>query len=167
MNGQISQIPGLSPVVIIPPEEKTQRRRGIVKESDSEYIKLAKQGGHKGRASIYSTSYITVKVILPALTYVLCCTDGGQDFCGTRTRSLPVSPSTNLQTGSYLHQSPTVARGTYLRVFVCLSVFHEAPLLSVSFWLKNKCSFIPFTANIFILPVLPLNVSYKWYQGYI
>lgn len=59
MNGQISQIPGLSPVVIIPPEEKTQRRRGIVKESDSEYIKLAKQGGHKGRASIYTTPYIT------------------------------------------------------------------------------------------------------------
>lgn len=61
MNGQISQIPGLSPVVIIPPEEKTERRRGIVKESDSEYIKLAKQGGHKGRASIDTTPYVTVK----------------------------------------------------------------------------------------------------------
>ncbi|KAF7665225.1 hypothetical protein LDENG_00149040 [Lucifuga dentata] len=45
----ISQIPGLSPAVSGElPEEKARRRRFGVLESDSDYVKLAKQGGHKG-----------------------------------------------------------------------------------------------------------------------
>ncbi|XP_074551524.1 uncharacterized protein C7orf57 homolog [Halichoeres trimaculatus] len=48
MNGHISQIPGLSPSISALPEEKVRGRRAGVLESDSDYIKLAKQGGHKG-----------------------------------------------------------------------------------------------------------------------
>ncbi|KAL3056461.1 hypothetical protein OYC64_019035 [Pagothenia borchgrevinki] len=47
INGQISQIPGLSPISSVA-EEKVRGRRAGVRESDSDYIKLAKQGGHKG-----------------------------------------------------------------------------------------------------------------------
>nr|XP_046260039.1 uncharacterized protein C7orf57 homolog isoform X2 [Scatophagus argus] len=46
--GQISQIPGLSPNINALPEEKARGRRTGVLESDSDYVKLAKQGGHKG-----------------------------------------------------------------------------------------------------------------------
>ncbi|XP_068428115.1 uncharacterized protein C7orf57 homolog isoform X2 [Clinocottus analis] len=48
MNGQISQIPGLSPTISALPEDRARGRRAGVLESDSDYIKLAKQGGHKG-----------------------------------------------------------------------------------------------------------------------
>ncbi|XP_070832096.1 uncharacterized protein C7orf57-like isoform X2 [Chaetodon trifascialis] len=48
INGQISQIPGLSPTINALPKERAQGRRVGVLESDSDYIKLAKQGGHKG-----------------------------------------------------------------------------------------------------------------------
>ncbi|CAK6954089.1 uncharacterized protein C7orf57 homolog [Scomber scombrus] len=48
INGQISQIPGLSPVVSSVIEGKARGRRGGVLDSDSDYVKLAKQGGHKG-----------------------------------------------------------------------------------------------------------------------
>ncbi|XP_034042368.1 uncharacterized protein C7orf57 homolog isoform X2 [Thalassophryne amazonica] len=48
MNTQISQIPGLSPSVISGPEEKVRGRRHGVRKDDTDYIKLAKQGGHKG-----------------------------------------------------------------------------------------------------------------------
>ncbi|XP_059199124.1 uncharacterized protein C7orf57-like isoform X2 [Centropristis striata] len=48
VNGQISQIPGLSPAISSLPEERARGRRAGVLDSDSEYIKLAKQGGHKG-----------------------------------------------------------------------------------------------------------------------
>ncbi|KAI3356183.1 hypothetical protein L3Q82_017442, partial [Scortum barcoo] len=48
VNGQISQIPGLSPSISSLPEEKARGRRTGVLESDSDYVKLAKQGGHKG-----------------------------------------------------------------------------------------------------------------------
>ncbi|XP_042281454.1 uncharacterized protein C7orf57 homolog [Thunnus albacares] len=48
INGQISQIPGLSPTVSSVCEERARGRRGGVLDSDSDYIKLAKQGGHKG-----------------------------------------------------------------------------------------------------------------------
>lgn len=109
MNGQISQIPGLSPVVIIPPEEKTQRQRGIVKESDSEYIKLAKRGGHKGRASVQSI-HPSESSLPKSLISALSCYDGGQDSCGTRTSPPPKSLHTNLLTGSYLCRLKT-ARG--------------------------------------------------------
>ncbi|XP_013872141.1 uncharacterized protein C7orf57 [Austrofundulus limnaeus] len=47
-DGHISQIPGLSPSVISHPEEKARGKRVTVQESDSDYVKLAKQGGHKG-----------------------------------------------------------------------------------------------------------------------
>uniref|UniRef100_A0A3Q3VR19 Uncharacterized protein n=1 Tax=Mola mola TaxID=94237 RepID=A0A3Q3VR19_MOLML len=46
--GQISQIPGLSPTIKALPKERARGRRTRVLESDSAYIKLAKQGGHKG-----------------------------------------------------------------------------------------------------------------------
>uniref|UniRef100_A0A8C6Q0A1 Uncharacterized protein n=1 Tax=Nothobranchius furzeri TaxID=105023 RepID=A0A8C6Q0A1_NOTFU len=47
-DGHISQIPGLSPTIRSLPEEKARGRRVGVQESDSDYVKLAKQGGHKG-----------------------------------------------------------------------------------------------------------------------
>ncbi|XP_051997321.1 uncharacterized protein C7orf57-like [Xyrauchen texanus] len=46
--GPTSQIPGLSPSADITPEERTKGRRVGVQSSDSDYIKLAKQGGQKG-----------------------------------------------------------------------------------------------------------------------
>ncbi|XP_070694745.1 uncharacterized protein C7orf57 homolog [Pempheris klunzingeri] len=48
INGHISQIPGLSPTLSCLPEEKGRGRRAGVLQSDSDYVKLAKQGGHKG-----------------------------------------------------------------------------------------------------------------------
>ncbi|XP_041807006.1 uncharacterized protein C7orf57 homolog [Chelmon rostratus] len=48
INGQISQIPGLSQTINALPEERSRGRRVGVLESDSDYVKLAKQGGHKG-----------------------------------------------------------------------------------------------------------------------
>ncbi|XP_028250040.1 uncharacterized protein C7orf57 homolog [Parambassis ranga] len=48
INGHISQIPGLSPSISTLPEERARGRRVRVLESDSDYVKLAKQGGHKG-----------------------------------------------------------------------------------------------------------------------
>ncbi|XP_034549082.1 uncharacterized protein C7orf57 homolog isoform X2 [Notolabrus celidotus] len=47
-NGHISQIPGLSPSISSLTKEKIRGRRRGVNESDSDFIKLAKQGGHKG-----------------------------------------------------------------------------------------------------------------------
>ncbi|XP_041662325.1 uncharacterized protein C7orf57 homolog [Cheilinus undulatus] len=47
-NGHISQIPGLSPSISSLHEERARGRRVGVLDSDSDYIKLAKQGGHKG-----------------------------------------------------------------------------------------------------------------------
>ncbi|XP_068612988.1 uncharacterized protein C7orf57 homolog [Brachionichthys hirsutus] len=44
---QISQIPGLSPTTALPEERARGRRAGVL-DSDSDYVKLAKQGGHKG-----------------------------------------------------------------------------------------------------------------------
>lgn len=48
--GPTSQIPGLSQSAdeTSPVERSTGRRVGIF-ESDSDYVKLAKQGGHKGK----------------------------------------------------------------------------------------------------------------------
>lgn len=42
-----SQIPGLSLDIQDPVEENVSRRLGV-SETDSHYVKLAKQGGHKG-----------------------------------------------------------------------------------------------------------------------
>ncbi|XP_028292763.1 uncharacterized protein C7orf57-like [Gouania willdenowi] len=47
IDSHISQIPGLSPTICTSSEKSRGRRVGV-RESDSEYIKLAKQGGHKG-----------------------------------------------------------------------------------------------------------------------
>lgn len=52
-NGHISQIPGLSPTTNSLPEERIRGRRVGVLESDSDYVKLAKQGGHKGKAILF------------------------------------------------------------------------------------------------------------------
>ncbi|XP_012729524.2 uncharacterized protein C7orf57 homolog isoform X1 [Fundulus heteroclitus] len=46
-DGHISQIPGLSPTISPPHEEKLRGRRAAVLDGDSDYVKLAKQGGHK------------------------------------------------------------------------------------------------------------------------
>ena len=51
MDGHISQIPGLSPTIGAVSLERTRGRRAGVLESDSDYVKLAKQGGHKGTAA--------------------------------------------------------------------------------------------------------------------
>ncbi|XP_076018100.1 uncharacterized protein C7orf57 homolog [Genypterus blacodes] len=48
VSAPISQIPGLSSGVSELPEEKVRGRRTGVLDDDSDYIKLAKQGGHKG-----------------------------------------------------------------------------------------------------------------------
>ncbi|XP_076018119.1 uncharacterized protein C7orf57 homolog [Genypterus blacodes] len=48
MSIPISQIPGLSPALRELPEEKVRGRRSGVLDGDSNYTKLAKQGGHKG-----------------------------------------------------------------------------------------------------------------------
>ncbi|XP_017279919.1 uncharacterized protein C7orf57 homolog [Kryptolebias marmoratus] len=48
LDGHISQIPGLSPSIIRRPEERARGKRVTVQEGDSDYVKLAKQGGHKG-----------------------------------------------------------------------------------------------------------------------
>lgn len=47
-SGPTSQIPGLSQDASNGPEERTRGRRVGVLESDSVYVKLAKQGGQKG-----------------------------------------------------------------------------------------------------------------------
>ncbi|XP_023695894.1 uncharacterized protein C7orf57-like [Paramormyrops kingsleyae] len=46
--GPTSQIPGLSHNVEAGPEERTRGRRVGIFETDSDYVKLAKQGGQKG-----------------------------------------------------------------------------------------------------------------------
>ncbi|XP_019945528.1 uncharacterized protein C7orf57 homolog isoform X2 [Paralichthys olivaceus] len=48
VNAHTSQIPGLSATTSPPPEEKARGRRVAVLDTDSDYVKLAKQGGHKG-----------------------------------------------------------------------------------------------------------------------
>ncbi|XP_047456283.1 uncharacterized protein C7orf57-like isoform X2 [Mugil cephalus] len=48
VDGHISQIPGLSPTIMSLSEDKARGRRAGVLDSDSDYIKLAKQGGHRG-----------------------------------------------------------------------------------------------------------------------
>ncbi|XP_051569203.1 uncharacterized protein C7orf57 homolog [Myxocyprinus asiaticus] len=46
--GPSSQIPGLSASADITPEERTKGRRVGIQSTDSDYVKLAKQGGQKG-----------------------------------------------------------------------------------------------------------------------
>lgn len=139
MSGQISQIPGLSPV--IPPEEKTQRQRGIVKESDSEYIKLAKRGGHKGRVSVH-TIHPSQSPLSESLISARPRSDGCQGSCGTRTSPPGKSLRTNLLIGSYLHQS-TTARGIFVLVFgfvhttTCKFSFKNAVADTLNWWMTQ------------------------------
>ncbi|XP_076152854.1 uncharacterized protein C7orf57 homolog [Alosa pseudoharengus] len=49
--GPTSQIPGLCQTADTAPEERTTGRRVGIFESDSDYVKLAKGGGHKGLLS--------------------------------------------------------------------------------------------------------------------
>ncbi|KAK3557508.1 hypothetical protein QTP70_028345 [Hemibagrus guttatus] len=49
--GPASQIPGLSQSADTAPVEKGKGRRVGIQASDSDYVKLAKQGGHKGLLS--------------------------------------------------------------------------------------------------------------------
>lgn len=49
--GPASQIPGLSQTADTAPVEKSKGRRVGIQATDSDYIKLAKQGGHKGNQS--------------------------------------------------------------------------------------------------------------------
>lgn len=47
--GPTSQIPGLSQSAEVVPVEKSKGRRVGIQACDSDYVKLAKQGGHKGK----------------------------------------------------------------------------------------------------------------------
>ncbi|XP_060774649.1 uncharacterized protein C7orf57 homolog [Neoarius graeffei] len=49
--GPASQIPGLSQSANTAPVEKSKGRRVGIQATDSDYVKLAKQGGHKGLLS--------------------------------------------------------------------------------------------------------------------
>ncbi|XP_026789412.3 uncharacterized protein C7orf57 homolog isoform X1 [Pangasianodon hypophthalmus] len=49
--GPASQIPGLSQSADTAPVEKSKGRRVGIQATDSDYVKLAKQGGHKGLLS--------------------------------------------------------------------------------------------------------------------
>lgn len=55
--GPASQIPGLSQSADTAPVEKGKGRRVGIQATDSDYIKLAKQGGHKGEHSAQSSAY--------------------------------------------------------------------------------------------------------------
>lgn len=116
INGQISQIPGLSPVVNSVGEEKARGRRGGVLDSDSDYVKLAKQGGHKGRTILllctysYPSGWIMPFACIYFCLFVFILVQ--QDSCGTRSH-LPLNGvHTNLQTGSAPHQKTAPYRGT-------------------------------------------------------
>ncbi|KAF7711087.1 uncharacterized protein C7orf57 homolog [Silurus meridionalis] len=50
-SGPSSQIPGLSQSADTAPVEKNKGRRVGIQSTDSDYVKLAKQGGHKGLLS--------------------------------------------------------------------------------------------------------------------
>ncbi|KAG9277617.1 uncharacterized protein C7orf57 homolog [Astyanax mexicanus] len=50
-SGPSSQIPGLSQTANDVPEEKSKGRRVGIQATDSDYVKLAKQGGHRGLLS--------------------------------------------------------------------------------------------------------------------
>lgn len=54
VTGPTSQIPGLSQSADVKsPVERTSGRRVGIFETDSDYVKLAKSGGHKGNLAFY------------------------------------------------------------------------------------------------------------------
>lgn len=65
VTGPTSQIPGLSQSadVNVPVERTSGRRVGIF-ETDSDYVKLAKSGGHKGEMTVMKNSPMSARVQL-------------------------------------------------------------------------------------------------------
>lgn len=69
VTGPTSQIPGLSQSAdVSTPVERTSGRRVGIFESDSDYIKLAKSGGHKGKAVIRTLEYIPYVLVVKRLS---------------------------------------------------------------------------------------------------
>lgn len=101
-NGHISQIPGLSPTTNTLPEEKIRGRRVGVLESDSDYVKLAKQGGHKGKAVLFPYISMFSSCCMITATNILILVQ--QDFCGTRNQLFLNPVHTNLHIGLALNQ---------------------------------------------------------------
>lgn len=69
VTGPTSQIPGLCQTAneISAQVERISGRRVGIFESDSDYVKLAKQGGHKGELSLrFIVSQLNASVGLPA-----------------------------------------------------------------------------------------------------
>lgn len=109
-NGHISQIPGLSPTTYTVPEERIRGRRVGVLESDSNYVKLAKQGGHKGKAVLFSymSMFSSCRMItatnisfFPVFFFLILVQ---QDFCATRNQLFLNPVHTNLHIGLALNQ---------------------------------------------------------------
>lgn len=66
VTGPSSQIPGLSQTSDTSPTERISCRRVGIFESDSDYVKLAKQGGHKGLLSMDDVDDKPMKAYTPA-----------------------------------------------------------------------------------------------------
>lgn len=109
-NGHISQIPGLSPTTNTLPEERIRGRRVGVLESDSDYVKLAKQGGHKGKAilfpyiSMFSSCCMITATNISFFSRVFFLILVQQDFCATRNQFFLNPVHTNLHIGLALNQ---------------------------------------------------------------
>lgn len=104
-NGHISQIPGLSPTTSTLPEERIRGRRVGVLDSDSDYVKLAKQGGHKGKAILFPyISMFSSCCMITATNICFFLIPVQQDFCGTRNQLFLNPVHTNLQIGLALNQ---------------------------------------------------------------
>lgn len=111
-DGYISQIPGLSPSVISCPEERARGKRVTVQKSDSDYVKLSKQGGHKGGAILLAYNVYHQKSLTCAL-----CGPCQQGCCGMKMKKqppLPIQIHTNLQTGSVPHQKTPSSKSDLL-----------------------------------------------------
>lgn len=69
--GPASQIPGLSQSANTAPVEKSKGRRVGIQATDSDYVKLAKQGGHKGEHSASSLllCHLQLTLITARLSY--------------------------------------------------------------------------------------------------
>lgn len=109
-NGHISQIPGLSPTTNTLPEERIRGRRVGVLESDSDYVKLAKQGGHKGKAilfpyiSMFSSCCMITATNISFFSRVFFLILVQQDFCAMRNQFFLNPVHTNLHIGLALNQ---------------------------------------------------------------
>uniref|UniRef100_A0A3B5KS25 Uncharacterized protein n=1 Tax=Xiphophorus couchianus TaxID=32473 RepID=A0A3B5KS25_9TELE len=88
-DGHISQIPGLSPTISTPPEERLKGRRVAVLESDSDYVKLAKQGGHKGLLWHEDINVFTPNAYKPPDWF---CTESGDPTTASQQKSPGAHP---------------------------------------------------------------------------